>query len=296
MLKINLSDKEGNKKEEMATEKTVVQSTIAVSDKKADEEIVEESVRAKKKISPRILYLVVILLVVTAAALIYYQRDMILSLFPGKAEKVVLPPAPAPVQKEVEPVVVPEEPDPVFIALSRISEVIPEKIWFSTAIINYDGSYELRGLAFTHPAMNALADALGSIGSVSKKAFPAKSKSSETVYNFSVSGVFSNIDVPEILDIIPTDSLISLAEPVIKHSEEFKVKFSSIPKSGQSYSDKDLPFALEGSYESLKNVISELCPVNGDIRIYRIAILPATPGRQYDKIKASFSLRTISSI
>ena len=296
MLKINLSDREGNKKDEREIEETVVQPTTKVSKQSADEELVEESVKEKKKISPRTLYLFVVLLVAAAAALVFFQKDMILSLLPKRAEKVVSPPAPAPPPPEVEPAVVPEEPDPIFVALNRISEVIPEKVWLSTAIINYNGSYEIKGIAFTHSAMDSLADALGAIGNVSGKVIPPKSKSSENVYNFSVSGTINDINVPEILDIIPTDGLISLVDPVIKRGKELEVKFNNIPKSGQSYSDKDLPFALEGSYENLKNIIAELCPVNGDIRIYRIVILPATTGLPYDKIKASFSLRTISSI
>ena len=295
MLKINLSDKEGNKKNERGKEKTVVQPTTEVSKQSADEELVEESVKEKKKISPRTLYLFVVLLVAAAAALVFFQKDMILSLLPGKADKVMPPPAPAPPPPEVEPVV-PEEPDPIFVALNRISEVIPEKVWLSTAIINYNGSYEIKGIAFTHSAMGSLVNALGAIGNVSGKVIPPKSKSSENVYNFSVSGTINDINVPEILDIIPTDGLISLVDPVIKRGKELEVKFNNIPKSGQSYSDKDLPFALEGSYKNLKNIIAELCPVNGDIRIYRIVILPATTGLPYDKIKASFSLKTISSI
>jgi len=295
MLKINLSDRRGNEKNERESEDTVVQPTVEISEQSTDEKTVEKSVKEKKKISPRTLYLVVILLVAVAAALVFYQKDMILSLLPKKAEKAVSLPAQTPVPPEVEPVV-PEEPDPIFVALNRISEVIPEKVWLSTAIINYNGSYEINGIAFTHSAMGALADALGAIGSMSERIIPAKSKSSETVYNFSIRGAISDINVPEILDIIPTDGLISLVDPIVKRSKELEVKFNNIPKTGQSYSDKDLPFALEGSYESLKNVISELCPVNGDIRIYRIVILPATPGITYDKVKASFSLRTVSSI
>ncbi|HUT63584.1 MAG TPA: hypothetical protein VMZ04_06475 [Anaerolineae bacterium] len=295
MLKINLSDRRGNEKNERESEDTVVQPTVEISEQSTNEKTVEKSVKGKKKISHRTLYLVVILLVAVAAALAFYQKDMILSLLPKKAEKAVSPPAQTPAPPEVEPVV-PEEPDPIFIALNRISEVIPERIWLSSAIINYNGSYEINGIAFTHSAMGALADALGAIGSMSERIIPAKSKSSETVYNFSIRGAIGDINVPEILDIIPTDGLISLVDPIVKRSKEFEVKFNNIPKTGQSYSDKDLPFALEGSYESLKNVISELCPVNGDIRVYRIVILPATTGRLYDRIKASFSLRTVSSI
>jgi len=141
-----------------------------------------------------------------------------------------------------------------------------------------------------------MGDALGGIGNVSAKDVPQKSKSSETVYNFSASGVISSMDVPDILDVIPTDNLVAMAEPVINKSKEFEVKFNRLPESGQLYSDKDLPFVLEGPYEGLKKVIAELCPADGDIRVYRIVILPATTGKLFDRVRASFSLRTISSI
>ncbi|MFC1552711.1 hypothetical protein ACFL6P_09150, partial [Candidatus Latescibacterota bacterium] len=139
-------------------------------------------------------------------------------------------------------------------------------------------------------------EGLGIAGTVSERVIPAKSGSSEAVYNFSVGGTLKSVKVPEILDIIPTDGLIALVEPVVKRSKELEVNFSRTPRSGQTYGDKDLPFSLEGTYESLKNVIAELCPADGNIRIYQIEILPATAGKPYNKIKASFSLRTISSI
>ncbi|MFC1650559.1 PilN domain-containing protein [Candidatus Latescibacterota bacterium] len=263
------------------------------------EEIVEKPAKDKKQAKPRLMQYLVALLAVSALALIYVQKDMILSLLPQKAE--VAPPAPAPAAPPPEPVetlpaAVPEEPDPTFVAMNGISDVLPEGVWLSTVIINYDGSFKINGIAFAHPAMGSLLGALGSIGTVSERVIPAKSGSSETVYNFSVGGTLNGINVPEILDIIPTDGLITLVDPVLKRSKELEVKFSRTPKSGQSYGDKDLPFSLEGTYISLKNVIAELCPVNGNIRIYQIEILPATAGKPYNKIKASFSLRTISSI
>lgn len=206
------------------------------------------------------------------------------------------PPAPPPALVVEESAPVPEEPDPTFVAMNSISEVLPEGMWLSSVIINYDGSYNIRGIAFSHPAMGSLLTRLGTVGTVSERVIPAKSGSSETVYNFSVGGSLNVLKVPDILDNIPTDGLIALVDPVMKRSKELGVKFSRTPKPGQAYGDKDLPFSLEGTFESLKNVISEICPVDGNIRIYQIEILPATAGKPYNKIKASFSLRTISSI
>lgn len=294
MLKINLSDEEGKKKEIQEKEETLVQPTGEIPAKTVSEKLVGGPVEEKKKRGVPSPLLIILLLIIAIAAVVYFQRDKILSLLPKRAEKVE--PVPAPPPPPPEPEIAPKEPDPTFVALNKISEIIPRRVWISSAIIKYDGTYEIKGIAFSHSAAGSLGDALGGIGNVTAKNIPKKSKLSETVYNFSVNGAINDINVPEILDMIPTDDLVALAEPVVDKSKEFEVKFNRLPKSGQSYSDKDLPFVLEGSYEGLKKVIAELCPVDGDIRVYQIVILPATTGRPFDKVKASFSLRTISSI
>jgi len=293
MLKINLSDSEGNEKESRKEEETLVQQTDEPSTETVSEELVEEPVEGKKKKGIPSPLLIILLFIVAIALVVYFQREKILSLLPKKAEKVEPVPAPSP-SPELE--VAPKEPDPTFIAMNKISEIVPQRVWLSSAIINYDGSYEIKGIAFSYSAAVSMGDMLGGIGNVTAKDIPKESKSSETVYNFSASGTISGMTVPEILDTIPTDDLVALFEPVVNRGKEFGVIFRRLPESGQSYSNKDLPFTLEGSYEGLKKVIAELCPEDGDIRVYRIVILPANAGKFFDKVKASFSLRTVSSI
>ncbi len=294
MLKINLSDREGDEKKSQGEEETLVQPTEEIPAETVSEELVEGLGEEKKKRGIPSPLLIILLLIIAIAAVVYFQRDKILSLLPKKAE--IVEPVPALPPPTPEPEVAPKEPDPTFVALNKISEIIPQRVWLSSAVINFDGTYEVRGIAFSHSAAVSMGEALGGIGNVSVKDIPKKSESSETVYNFSASGAISSMNVPEILDVIPTDNLVALAEPVVNQSKEFEIKFNRLPESGQLYSDKDLPFVLEGPYEELKKVIAELCPADGDIRVYRIVILPADAGRFFDRVRASFSLRTISSI
>jgi len=302
MLKINLSDELKDKSEETADETFAETADETVSDRGAEtindsyEEASEEIV--KKTVSRRNQTRLFILLAVLAlSALVYFQKDTILGLFRGKEEileTVAAPPPPSP--SPPEPDVVPEEPDPTFVALSGISEVVPARVWLSSTVIMYDGTFEIKGIAFSHAAVNSMIASLGNAGEIKSWAVPKKSKSSESVYNFTISGVFSDIAVPEILDIIPADKLVPIADAVNSRSKEYGVSFTRMPKTGQTYAERDLPFVLEGSYEGLKKVISALCPEGGDVKVYRLVINPASPGRAFDRIRASFALRTVSSI
>lgn len=300
MLKINLSDELKDKSEETADEtsaetagETVADSgaeTVSDSYNEASEEIAEKTVSRRNQTRPLIL-----LAVLALSALVYFQKDTILGLFGSKEEiieTITAPPPPPPPETEV----VPEEPDPTFVALSGISEVVPARIWLSSTVIMYDGSFEIKGIAFLHEAVNSMIASLGKAGEIKSWAVPKKSNSSESVYNFTISGVFSNITVPEILDIIPADKLVPLADAVNSRSKEYGVSFTRMPKTGQTYTERDLPFVLEGSYEGLKKVIAALCPEGGDVKVYRLVINPASPGRAFDRIRASFALRTVSSI
>ena len=166
----------------------------------------------------------------------------------------------------------------------------------SSTVIMYDGTYEIKGIAFSHAAINSMITSLKRTGKVTSQHIPKKSKSSETVYNFSISGVLSDITVPEILDVIPADKLVTLADEVKGRSREYGVTFTRLPKSGETYSEKALPFLLEGSYEGLERVIDELYSAGSDVKVYRLIINPASPGKAFGMIKAAFSLRTVSSI
>ena len=293
MLKINLSDELKDKSEETADE-TVADSgadTVSDSYEEASEEIVEKSESRRNQVRPLIL-----LAVLALSALVYFQKDTILGLFEGKEEiiEIVAAPPPPPPPPGLE--VVPEEPDPTFVALSGISEVIPAKVWLSSTVIMYDGSFEIKGIAFSHAAVNSMIASLGNAGEVKSWAVPKLSKSSEAVYNFTISGVFSDITIPEILDIIPADKLVPMVDAVNSRSKEYGVSFTRMPKTGQTYTERDLPFVLEGSYDGLKKVIAALCPEGGDVKVYRLVINPSSPGRAFDRIRASFALRTVSSI
>jgi len=293
MLKINLSDRNGEKKKAEGEENVTGEVTEELSgEEHVTEKLTDTIVAGKKRSSIGSPLLIIILLIVAVALTAYYKKDVIMSLLYKEPEIVEpLPPPPPPPEPEVT-----VEPDPIFIALNRVSEVVPQKLWFTSVIIKNDGTYSIKGISFAHASMNDLLGGLGTIGNVADKTIPGKSKSSETVYNFTVSGTLSDVSVSEILDVIPVDDLVALAEPVVNRSKEFGVQFKSVPRAGQTYSENDYPFVLEGSYEGLKKVIAELCPDDANFRVYQMVILPASTGTPYDKVKASFSLRTTSSI
>ena len=294
MLKINLSDRKSKKKKDEVEEDVAGEVTDEISEEEhVTEELTDVTVKEKKKSIVSSPLLIVILLIVAVALAAYYKKDLILSLFHKEPEIVesVQPPPPPPPMPEVT-----VEPDPIFVTLYRVSDVMPQKLWLTSVVIKSDGTYDIKGISFTHASMNDLLGGLGTIGNVADKNIPKISKSSEAVYNFRVSGALSDVSVSEILDVIPTDGLVTLAETIVNRSKEFGVKFNSIPRAGKTYNDKDLPFVLEGSYEGLKKVIAELCPEDGEIRVYQMVIVPASTGRPFDRVKASFSLRTISTI
>ena len=292
MLKINLSKEQDDNKQNSSE---IIPESI---DKNEDEELYPEVIEeqeAKRRIRsfPVLIFLIVLFIL----SLVYFQKNMILGLFAGRKEipePVILQPQPS--QPPPEPEVISLEPDPTFVALNGISEVVPMRLWLSSAVVMYDGSYELKGIAFSHATVFSLIASLENLGAVTSKSIPQKLKSSEAVYTFSISGVLRNISVPEILDIIPTEKLIAITDAVKEQSKEYGISFTRFPQSGKTYTENDLPFGVEGSYEGLKNAIGALCPEGSDIKVYRLTISPASPGKAFDKINASFSLRMLSSI
>ncbi len=276
---------------------TVSETTVSKdAAKKTQKKPKKKKEKKEKSGKSRMMQYLVALLAVSALALVYVNKDVIMSMLTQREETP--PPAPAPPPEPVvdEQATDAEEPDPAFVVMNKISEVFPDGIWLSSVMIDNNGDYKLRGIAFSYPAIGTFLKGLESSGTISERVIPSEKKSLEEIYNFSIGGTVAGIKVPEILDIIPTDDLIKLAAPVLKRSEELGVKFNRTPTAGQTYGENDLPFSLEGTYQSLKDIISELCPVDGNIRIYKIEILPATAGKPYDMIKASFSLRTVSPI
>lgn len=305
MMKINLSgDKDDNNddqnEENVAdSENPTVSDAVTALTSVIEDEPDEETLNAgegKSKLPKMSTPLLAGLLVILVVAVGFLQRDFILGLFTREApviETVAPPPPPPP---PPEPEVVESEPDPAFIALNSISESITPRLWLTSTVIKYDGSYELKGMAFNHKSITDMAALLANMGTISKKSIPGKMKSAETVYRFSIDGVIRDITVPEILDNIPVDQLAAAANTIKGSEKDLGIKFSRLPQSGHSYTDKDMPFSLEGSYEGLKQVIGVLCPENGNNRVFRITIAPSSPGRSFDKIQASFSIKTISSI
>ena len=297
MLKINLSGDKDEHKEETDVETEVQSETPTMSDEAYDDAVPPEMPKSSKLSAGQVRSLI-LLAILAVVVLIYFNKDTIFGLFGGRGEPIqqVAPPPPPPQEPEPEPASEPKQPDPTFVALGGIGEAVPPRVWLSSAVIMFDGTYEIKGIAFSHESIAAMIASLGKIGSLTAQNIPKKSPSSETVYNFSASGVFSGIAVPEILDVIPADNLATLAESVKSRSEEYGVSFLRLPKSGQTYTEKDMPFVLEGSFMGLTKVIADLCPEGGSTKVYRIVINPAAPGKVFDKIRASFAIKTVSTI
>ncbi len=297
MLKINLSGEQDNsRKREEAVGETSAETTVAAAPAAAPVDTFEEAAAespapARGGSQTRTLLLLALLVVVAAA---YFKKDTLMGLFAGKEEPLPVVTAPPPKAPEPAPEV--KEPDPTFVVLTSISDTVPPRVWLSSLVIMYDGAYEVRGMAFSHDAIVAMIGALGGIGDVASQTVPPKSKAPDAVYQFAVSGKLKDLDVPEILDAIPIDTLVQFGDGLKSRSADYGVTFHDLPKAGRSYTDADMPFALEGPYEGLRQVVADLCPEGGGTRIFRLVIAPAAPGRVFDKVKASFSLRTVSAI
>ena len=242
-------------------------------------------------------FAVVFLLAIFGAG-IYLSWDSFAAFFAGGPEaplpQAVVPistPAPAPAAVVQAPA-----PEPVFALLSTLSEIIPPRVWLTNLILRFDGSYELQGMAFAYPVMAVLDSALVSLGTVTSRAYPPRSSSAETIYRFTVSGKAKGFTVPDILDLIPADTLAAYAAPVIKTSGQTGVTFAGAPQPGRTYREQDLPFSLVGSFAAVQQVIGGLCANDADIRVYQLEITPSEIGRPYDQVRARFSLRTKSSI
>jgi len=295
MLKINLSDGLGDEEQDSG-EETAVREPAETLEGTYEEEP-EEPKKKSRNIQPPDKTRVLILLgLLAVATLFYFQKDMILGLFGGGEEpipQVQAPPPPPPPPPPEEP---PPEPDPTFVALNGISGVVPDRAWLSSVTISHDGSFDLKGISFSHAAMNTMTVSLETLGGIISKTIPPPSKSAEIVYNFSIQGKLRDIAVPEILDVIPTDTLVQLAETVKSKGADLGVTFTSLPQAGKTYTEKDLPFSLVGTFEGLKKTVALLCPDGGDVKVYRIVISPDAPGRSFDRVKAAFALRKTSSI
>ena len=299
MLKINLSgDKEkkkSKKKADAAAAPAPVPDAPTVSgdipEEVEEEYVVVDEPRGSKK---RQRVLLGILLIVSLCAAGYFYKDKIMSYIPKKApvvQRIAPPPPPPP-----KPVEKKKEPDLAFVLLNRIGESIAPRVWLTSAVIKYDGTYQITGMAFAYKSMTDMVSSLEGTGSLTSRTVPPQSKSAETVYKFSAGGTLNDVKVPEVLDAIPADNLVAAAETVKGREKEFDIRFTQLPKTGAIYTDNDTPFSLEGSYAGLKSVVGILCPEGGAVRIFNLRISPSAPGRGFNRVKASFSLKTTSSI
>jgi len=295
MLKINLSDPrkpsggEGVQKQTVPEPPAGAEPVQAPSPQPSPEKPAPRKTR-RPTFTPALAAVIVIVILAIGA---YLGRDLFLSFFPETVEQ---PPPVTVTPSQPEPVVVETEPDPVFSLLNALSETIPPRVWLSNVMLRYDGSYVMQGMAFAHEVMAVLDSGLVEIGVVTERFYPRKSESSESIYRFTVSGRVEGFTTPEILDIIPSERLTRYAAPAIAGSADAGVTFALTPEPGKTYGESDLPFVLTGPFVGLKQVIGTLCGDDSDVRVYQLVIVPSEVVRPYDRVKASFALRTKSSI
>ena len=305
MLKINLSDQDGvqdpDLDEDVAfpdvdDDTTVIEMPDAPEVSETPEmpppEQKGEKTPARHTVSPALMIVLLVTLIAVAA---YLNRGFIMSLLPEKTEPVVVVEAP-PVEPEPVVEAVGSEPDPTFVLLNTISDVVPPRVWLTEVVLRYDGTYDIKGMSFTHEAMSVLNGGLAAIGTVTDSYFPRKTDSAETIYRFSVSGKVADFVAPDILDIIPGNILAPFSAPVIEKSGGMGITFTGAPESGKTYGEADMPFALQGSFAGLKQVIGAFCDSDPDVRVYQLVIVPDGVGLPFDKVDATFSLRIRSSI
>jgi hypothetical protein len=297
------------------TEKQTLRTEVPQPPPLPEEEITE--ITTQRKRYP----LIIGLLVIFVLALGYFRGDYFLWLLsPQKPKTAAVSPPAAKEKGAAVPTVTPDSmarpvssadtsikkakpsavaavtvDDPVLAALDRLSGATPSHIWLTEAAVLADGTYEIKGMSFFYAAMDSFVTVLENIGSVTGKDIPKASKSPDTVYTFTVSGKLSVIKIPEILDVIPPGTLISLGDSLKFLAEREGAVAVKLPKTGQTVLDNDLPFEVEGSYSGLKKMLGGLT-FNSKNRIYRLVIHPAGTGKTLNRIKASFSLRTASSI
>lgn len=294
MLKINLSGDKEDKSRAKEAETIVAHAakeTPAASIQDPPELAVEESSGPSNR--TRLLLLLALLAV---SVLAYTQKDSILGLFGTDKPAPSVVTAPPPPKPKPAPAPAAMEPDPVFVTLNAISGTVPQRVWLTSMVVSNDGKYEIKGMAFSHEAIAAMIAALNGLGAVDSSTVPPKSKSPEAVYSFVVAGTVTGMKIPEVLDLIPSDTLVQMCGTLSGKEKEYRITFAGLPKAGVVYKDQDMPFMLSGSFEGLKKVIADLCPESGNVRVFRLVVSSAAPGRSFDLVRASFSLRTVSAI
>jgi hypothetical protein len=184
--------------------------------------------------------------------------------------------------------------DPVLAALDRLSKSTPYHVWLTEAAVAADGSYDIRGMSFFTSSIDSLASGLDNTGSVIARDIPKPSNLPDKKYYFKISGKMSGIKITNNLAVIPLEMLISMGDSLKSIAERGCAISVKLPKKGQDVRDDDLPFVVEGSFSGLQKMLRELT-LDSRYRIHRLLIRPAGNGKTFNRVRASFSLRTSSS-
>jgi hypothetical protein len=168
-------------------------------------------------------------------------------------------------------------------------------VWLTAITVTSEGAYNLKGMSFSHGAMTSFASALSSAGTVASSNLPARVASPEYIYSFAVAGKLSGIASPGVLDVIPPDSLAGIGVALKEKSQSLGVTFVRLPRANAKYGETDLPFEAAGTYEAVISLISGLT-ASGKIAANRISVNPAVSGGSFNRIRAGFSLRSVSAL
>ena len=307
MLKINLSEGSSKNNKPDASEDADFESMVTEPSEKETVKKIKLSPdgAAVPKKTNKVLLAVLVIILIAAAG--YYQKDLILKYLPAsKKAEVKTPPktVTAPVakpeqQQKTEVKTAPDSTspgiDPAFGFFRKITGSMPEKVWLSSVEINYDGSFTLKAMSFDYKTIADFLKSLGSLAEITAKTIPPVSKSAEAVYNFSVSGKIINSSVPDIIDVVSSDSLAAYSFPFAASSRNTGVKIVRLPKAGAKYGDKDMPFVLDGGLDNVEKVVSEMFSGKRNLRLYKYFV-QSLPGMSYDKVRASFSVRSVPAL
>ncbi len=185
--------------------------------------------------------------------------------------------------------------DAALSALGALNRATPPRVWLTSVTVTSEGAYELKGMSFSHEAMASFAQALSSAGTVALSNLPARVASPEHVYSFSVTGKLGGMASPGVLDTIPPDRLAALGDSLKTQSRTLGVAFVRLPRANAKYEESDLPFEASGTYEAVISMIRGLT-ASGKIAVHRISVNPAVTGGSFDRIRAGFSLRSVSAL
>lgn len=296
--KVPLSDRVSNVMEEIRASVRGTETSVAEPEKTGE-----------KDTRGRVVILMVALLL-AIGCLVYFQRDFFSGLIPvGKLYRIVTrltvkpsPPAPtAPTPPTVDTSTSPAEgtqaagSDPVLATIDGINTATPPRVWLTSATVGSDGSYKVAGIAFSHEAVRSFSAGMERRGAVTGKTIPPETKAPDAVYKFLIEGKLGDIRSPEILDAIPAGRLSALGDSLRAMSKTAGIVIVRLPKPDGKYGGTGYPFELEGSYPGLKKLLGEFLS-NREIVIDRMSIRPAASGKPYNRVRISFSLRTVSAI